>query len=79
MSDWDADQRIVTALTIIEDYAGIDGTHHKAWVIDQILRVLTQSQYDAWVDRWEHGCIHNRIEECDDDCEQYEWDTGIAP
>ena len=31
---------IQTAMRIIEDFGGIDGEHHKAWVIDQVARAL---------------------------------------
>lgn len=34
-------QTIQKALDVIIRYGGVDGAHHKAWVIDQIVRVLT--------------------------------------
>ena len=33
--------RINEALQIARNYGGIDGAHHKAWVIDQMVRALT--------------------------------------
>lgn len=62
----DADTRINLAVQVIDQYAGIDGCHHKQWVIDQVLRCLLQSDYEEWV------------AELEKDCES-EWDTGIAP
>lgn len=59
-----------TALDIILRYGGIDGAHHKQWVLDQVLRALTGPEYDAWV------TAHNEGEEGPD---TYSWDTGIAP
>jgi hypothetical protein len=52
-------------LTLIEEYGDIDGSHHKQWVLDQILRLVT-SDYDQWVEDYERG-------------DEYKWDTGIAP
>lgn len=57
------------ALTIAE-YGGIDGAHHKQWVIDQMVRALTGDGYEAWVVRQRDG---------DDGPDTYEWDEGIAP
>jgi hypothetical protein len=34
-------EKIKLALTIALRYGQIDGAHHKAWVIDQIVRALT--------------------------------------
>lgn len=33
--------RIAKALDIAVKYGGIDGNHHKAWVIDRMVRALT--------------------------------------
>ena len=60
------------ALGIIGMYGQIDGAHHKAWVIDQVVRALTREYYDEWVAEWE-----GEIDENGD--KEYEWDPGIAP
>lgn len=62
--------RAEEALNLIQRYGGIDGDHHKAWVIDQVVRALTGKQYEAWV-----------REACDgeDGPDTYSWDEGIAP
>lgn len=62
----DSGQRIEKALELIERYGSIDGDHHKAWVLDQVVRTLTGPDYEAWLDSY-----------CEDG--QYEWDEGIAP
>jgi hypothetical protein len=63
-------ESIQLALEVIGRYGGIDGDHHKAWVLDQAVRHLTRGQYDAWV-----------AEQCDgeDGPDTYSWDEGIAP
>lgn len=33
--------RIAMALRLAESFGGIDGDHHKTWVIDQMVRALT--------------------------------------
>ncbi len=63
---------IAEALKIAYQYSQIDGGHHKAWVIDQMIRKLlkTEEAYNEW--------IKNYCNE-DDDPNAYEWDIGIAP
>lgn len=58
--------RARAAREIIDRYAGIDGEHHKQWVLDQVMRrLMSPHAYHAWVASvYEDG---------------YEWDRGIAP
>lgn len=37
----DANDRIAKAIDFAVRYGGIDGDHHKSWVIDQMVRALT--------------------------------------
>lgn len=64
--------KIEETLDIAFTYSQIDGSHHKTWVIDQMVRKLlgTEEAYNKW--------IKNYCKEGDDP-EAYEWDTGIAP
>ena len=39
------------AIEIAVKYGGIAGDHHKAWVIDQMVRILAGSAYDKVVAR----------------------------
>jgi hypothetical protein len=49
-------QGVTAALQIAARYGQIDGAHHKAWVIDQMVRALLGDQYAAWVsDDWDEG------------------------
>lgn len=65
-----ADEKVTAALKQIEQYGGIDGGHHKMWVIDQVARVLTGDGYQQWVMEMKAG---------EDGPETYSWDEGIAP
>ena len=38
-------ERIDAAIELAVRYGGIDGDHHKAWVIDQMVRVLAGDGY----------------------------------
>lgn len=58
------------ALEIARQYGGIGGEHHKAWVIDQIVRALTGEDYDTFVAAAKDG---------ENGPDTYEWDEGIAP
>ncbi len=63
-------QDITAALDVARKYGGIDGDHHKMWVIDQMVRVLTGDAYDTWVKEYKDG---------EDGPDTYEWSEGIAP
>lgn len=55
------------AVRLIQEYGPTDGAHHKQWVIDQVLRVLTgtEDQYlRVLSDVAAQGCA---------------WDEGTAP
>jgi hypothetical protein len=58
------------SIEIAVKYGGIDGTHHKAWVIDQMVRILAGDKYGRIV-----------AEACDgeDGPETYNWDVGVSP
>jgi hypothetical protein len=74
-------QRIERALEYAIKYGGIDGGHHKMWVIDQMIRALT-------------GCVENKGTQGEseeylklvrearsgvDGPNTYDWDVGVAP
>ncbi len=66
-------KRIAAALDIADRFGGIDGDHHKAWVIDQMVRALTgckegqdTQEYLAFLDKATEGVAAR-------------WDCGIAP
>lgn len=56
---------------LIHRYGGIDGAHHKQWVLDQIIRTLVGEE--KYADFIEASCFG------DDGPGTYEWDQGIAP
>ena len=63
--------KIKEALDIAFQYSQIDGAHHKAWSIDQMVRALCGDNYEEWVYNYEHD------EETGE--RDWNWDTGIAP
>jgi hypothetical protein len=62
--------KIKEALLIIERFGGIDGSHHKQWVIDQVARKLLGSRYEEWVKEIKNGEFGP---------DTYDWDEGIPP
>lgn len=58
------------ALKIARCYGGIDGDHHKAWVIDQMVRAIAGDGYPEFIAKATSG---------EDGPQTYEWDEGIAP
>lgn len=66
------ERKIQNALDTARRYGQIDGDHHKAWVIDQMVRELLgkQEAYVVFVEEYEAG---------EDGPQTYQWDSGIAP
>lgn len=64
------DDRIVIAMEVIERFGGIDGDHHKAWVIDQVARALKGNDYHQWVIEMKAG---------EDGPNTYGWEEGTPP
>lgn len=65
-------EKIEAALDLISRYGGIDGEHHKTWVLDQVVRTLlgSDAEYQRWVVDQEAG---------EDGADTYAWDVGIPP
>ena len=68
----DTETKIKKALSVAWNYGQIDGDHHKAWVIDQMVKCLCGSDeaYDEWIQQYESPEM---------DGEGYDWDPGVAP
>lgn len=66
------EEKVHETLDFIRQYGGFDGEHHKIWVIDQIVRLLTddKKKYNTWVKEFKRG---------EDGPNTYEWDIGIPP
>jgi len=71
--------RIHRAPQVAYDHGQTDGDHHKAWVIDQMVRCLLgqrpgyqepSDEYLDWVRKYETG---------EDGPQTYEWGIGVAP
>lgn len=83
------------ALEFIQRYGGIDGAHHKTWVLDQVARILLGSPIeDMRRAEWDDAPAEYRFEigasdaykawviECkagEDGPDTYDYDEGIAP
>lgn len=85
----DSAWRCTEAILLAGRYGGIDGDHHKTWVIDQIVRVLTGCKYRTVtaIDCNRKEYQYKSLDENDsykkivaDICATgYEWSIGIAP
>lgn len=64
------EDRAQAAVAIAVKYGGREGAHHKAWVIDQMVRFLAWDKYEAVVADAKAG---------EDGPETYDWDVGIPP
>lgn len=88
------DEKIARALEIAVRYGGIDGGHHKMWVIDQMVRALTgcPEVTDQAIDYRGAPYSFTRQGESEeylawvreakagkDGPDTYGWDEGIAP
>lgn len=87
-------ERAEEALDLILRYGGEDGGHHKQWVLDQVVRILTdcptvqrtalsaygtEYTYDALGESPEYLAWVACCKAGEDGPETYEWDEGIAP
>lgn len=66
------EEMVEKALNVASEYGGVDGSHHKMWVIDQMVRALCPSEehYERFVAEYGLG---------EDGPNTFEWETGIAP
>lgn len=72
-------------------YGQIDGGHHRLWVIDQVMRILSGTPVIVKLAKWENGKTEYRLSLGEpsvmykafvQDYEaggEYEWKTGVAP
>lgn len=37
------------------DYGWIDGSHHKTWVLDQIMRIIKNCEIEVKLAKWDNG------------------------
>lgn len=55
------------AIAFALEWAPTDGSHHKQWTIDQMLRILTGRHYDHVIEYWKQLAREDT------------WDEGTAP
>lgn len=83
------------ALEFIRKDGGIDGAHHKAWVLDQVARILhgspienlRRAEWDEHDPEWRFSigasqAYKDWVAECkagEDGPDTYRYDEGIAP
>jgi len=87
-------KQIKKALDIAIEYGDIDGDHHKRWVIDQMVRALTNCPmlkeealdcnrvkftYEYQGESEEYKKLVADACAGEDGPDTYEWDEGIAP
>lgn len=87
-------ERIEVALRIASEWGGVDGDHHKAWTIDQIVRALTGCptvikaakdfrglpySYEAQGESDEYRAFVAGHNQGEDREHTYQWNEGIAP
>ncbi len=65
-----SEQRIDASIELAVKYGGNDGSFHKDWVIDQMVRVLAGDSYDEIVANAKAG---------EDGPDTYDWSCGIPP
>lgn len=87
-------EKIKAALERIFESGGVDGAHHKMWVLDQVVRILTncpkikKTAIDCKGREYEYVGLGESEEylewlrkhaDGEDGPHTYEWDIGIAP
>lgn len=73
------DRALYIALTV----GGIDGSHHKQWALDQIVRALLGCELSQSQESFEASAKYDQLiaayQNGEDGPVTYCWDTGIAP
>ena len=65
-------EKLEKIVHLVTNEGTYDGSHHKQWVLDQILEVaLGTEDYERFIKEYE--------EPDEDGYTEYEWDRGIAP
>lgn len=87
-------ERIEAAIALAVEYGGIDGSHHKAWVIDQMVRALCgchaktvggkrtngeEWSFTSYLTNDQYEKLVAIAKHGEDGPDTYEWDEGIAP
>jgi len=80
------------AMFFIGRYGQFDGGHHKAWVLDQVARILKGTKVLVTLARWENGHEEFRyqldepsqdykdwVKDMLGDDNEYDYDEGCAP
>lgn len=86
----DPQTRIDNALKVATRFGGIDEDHHKAWVIDQMVRALTgcstprgrgvaDDVFGGFEESEEYREFVRKTREGEGGPETYDWKTGITP
>ena len=79
----------------IEKYGGYDGAHHKDWVLDQVARIIHDTEVIVSLAKWENGHKEYRfdlaeppqkywdwvakLKDGEDGPDTYSYEFGIAP
>lgn len=74
--------KIDNAIEMAVCYGGIDGAHHKDWVIDQMVRALCggkKCKYDSYKKSKKYKKLVKDACKGEDGPNTYTWDEGIAP
>lgn len=61
------------AMYFIECYGQIDGDHHKAWVLDQVARILQGTPITIMKACWDSGYFEYRVYTGNASDEYYKW------
>ena len=92
---YDNYSKLEWAMLWIEMYSGIDGSHHKDWLIDQIARILKGAKVVVRIATWDDGKKEERfalenlpksyyrwvddMKDGEDGKNTYSYDFGVAP
>jgi hypothetical protein len=87
-------EKIKRALHIADSFGTYDGDHHKMWVIDQMVRVLTDCplvtktakdyngvsfSYEALGESDAYNEFVRQHKDGEDGADTYSWDIGVPP
>ena len=59
-------------------YSGIDGAHHKQWLLDQIARISLNTKVCLKIAKWENGYKEERFYLGAPSDQYHEWKHGMS-
>jgi len=66
----EADKKLDNIEKLLYDYGANEGAQCREWILDQIIMIIKDNDYQDWVEKFEDGVFGKK---------SYNWPRGIEP